>query len=84
MTNRFSHITSKRQVSDPYPNQKEQHFEAGIKGKPTTTKLGKGAYETLISLFSEERETSTSPLGVFVANSTKRNLLRQIEEIFKP
>ncbi|QPB07319.1 hypothetical protein [Pseudomonas phage BUCT553] len=37
-----------------------------------------------MSFLSEDTETPTSALGVFVANSTKRALRRQIEAVFKP
>lgn len=83
MTNRFSHITSKRRPEAPLTQQVSQ-CETNIKGKPSKKRIGREAYDTLIGLLAEAPETSTTPLGVFVANSTKRNLKRQVEELFQP
>ena len=58
--------------------------ETKIKGAPTTKRVGRETYDALMSLLSEEREGPTTPLGVFVANSTKRNLKRQMESIILP
>lgn len=55
-----------------------------LRGAPDTHRIGVKAYETLMGLLAEEPESPTSPLGVFVANSTKRALRRQIEATIKP
>lgn len=83
MTNRFSHITSKRQPEAPSTQQVSQR-ETTVKGKPTKKRIGREAYDTLMGLLAEAPESPTTPVGVFVANSTKRNLKRQVEELFTP
>ena len=84
MTNRFSHITSQRRVSSAVLQQSVSHVKPEVKGKPSQQRIGQQAYDTLMSLLSEGTETPTTPFGVLVANSTKRNLRKQIEEIFQP
>ena len=77
--NRFSHITSQRRVSKDVANS-----HVSVKGKPDTMRLGREAYDTLMSLLSEDTETPTTPYGVLLANSTKRNIRKQVEDLFKP
>ncbi len=83
MTNRFSHIKSQRRTEAPLTQQVSQ-CETTIKGKPKQQRIGRDAYDTLMSLVSEDSETPTTPYGVLIANSTKRNLRKQIESMFLP
>lgn len=55
-----------------------------VRGQPKPQRIGREAFETLMRLLAEESETPTTSLGVFVANSTKRALRRQIEAQFTP
>ncbi|AHN84653.1 hypothetical protein PV_002 (endogenous virus) [Gutovirus Vc1] len=55
-----------------------------MKGKPKQKRIGREAYDTLMGLLAEAPESPTTPVGVFVANSTKRSLKRQVEELFTP
>lgn len=82
MKDRFSHITS-NPTRLPLQEAVSQ-CETRVKGKKPQTRIGREAYDTLMGLLSEERETSTTELGTFVANSTKRNLKMQIESLFVP
>lgn len=67
------------------PSMRSGHSESSpVRGAPKVQRIGAEAYETLMSFLSEDTETPTSALGVFVANSTKRALRRQIEAVFKP
>lgn len=84
MTNRFSHLTSQKQKSEAVLHPKAPTSANNVKGKPKQKHLGRDAYETLLSLLVEDTETPLTPHGVFIANSTKRNLKRQVEEIFQP
>lgn len=77
--NKFNHIVSKNRTTAEATLQ-----TTNVKGKPECIRLGKEAFDTLTALLALEQEYSTSTLGVFVANSTKRNILRQVEELFKP
>lgn len=52
--------------------------------KKEPTRLGKENFDTLVGLFAEEAETAVTPLGVYVANSTKRKLKQQVEALFRP
>lgn len=85
MTNKFSHIKSHKKISatalSPTVSQSETK---GIRGKPDKKRIGRDAYDTLMSFLAEDLETPTTAYGVLVANSTKRNLRKQIEEIFIP
>ena len=81
MTNRFSHITSQRRISDSLTNTSPQ---AGLKGKPEKKRIGREAFDTLLGLLAEDSESPTTPYGVLLANSTKRNLRKQIEDLFQP
>lgn len=83
MTNRFSHLTSQRRTEAPLTQQVSQR-ETTIKGKPKQQRIGREAYDSLMSLLSLDTETPATPYGVLIANSTKRNLLMQIEELFQP
>lgn len=83
MQNRYSHITSNPNGTH-LPSQSVSQRETRVKGKKEVSRIGRDAYDTLVGLLAEEPETPTTPLGVFVANSTKRNLLKQIESLFKP
>lgn len=56
----------------------------GLRGAPPVQRIGREAFDTLMGFLSEDTETPTSALGVFVANSTKRDLRRKIEATFKP
>lgn len=55
-----------------------------LKGRPEPVRIGRKAYDTLMGLLSEVTESPVTPYGVLIDNSTKRNLRRQIEELFKP
>lgn len=52
--------------------------------KKERVRLGKENFDTLVGLFAEEAETADSPIGVYVANSTKRKLKQQVEALFRP
>ncbi len=85
MKNRFSHITSQSQVSDAALQSSVSQCETNnVKGKPTVKSIGRNAYDTLMGLLSVDTETPTTPYGVLIANSTKRNLKKQVKELFKP
>ncbi len=84
MTNRFSHITALKKTSDAALSRQVSQRETQVRGKPAKIQLGRDAYETLLGLMAEAPEDPTTPLGVFVANSTKRILKKQIEEVFVP
>ncbi len=83
MTNRFSHITSQRRTEAPFANKVSQ-CETQLKGKPKQQRIGRDAYDSLMGLLSLDTETPTTPYGVLIANSTKRTLRKQIEEMFQP
>ena len=53
-------------------------------GAPRATRIGREAYDTLMGLLSEDTETPTTPYGVLVANSTKRQLRKKVETLFQP
>lgn len=55
-----------------------------LRGKPKVTRIGSDAFDALMRLVAEDPETPTSPLGTFVANSTKRLLAKQIKELLAP
>ena len=84
MTNRFSHIQSPTRSTKSTLTNNVSQRETTIKGKPSNTRIGREAYDSLMSLLSLDTETPTTPYGVLIANSTKRNLRMQIEELFKP
>ena len=84
MQNRFSHITSQKQKSEAVLHPQAPVNGTNVKGKPKQQRLGRDAYDTLMSLLVEDTETPLTPHGVFIANSTKRNLKRQVEELFQP
>ncbi len=82
MNNRFDNITSKkRKISLP---QQEVSQRETLKGKPKQSRVGREAYDTLMGLLALDTETPTTHHGVYIANSTKRNLRMQIEELFQP
>lgn len=82
MTDRFSHIRSN--TDNPALRDQVSQRETNVRGKKEQQRIGREAYDTLMSLMAEAPETPTTQLGVFVANSTKRNLKLQIESLFKP
>lgn len=84
MKDRFSHITSRNPARDDNVSQRETIKAGKVRGAPEKERIGRAAYDKLISLLSEEQEVSTSPLGVFVANSTKRKIRSQFEGLFQP
>ena len=61
-----------------------QSHQTELRGKPKTERIGRKTYDALMALLTEEQESPTSPLGVFVANSTKRDLKRKMESIILP
>ncbi|AWD90751.1 hypothetical protein [Pseudomonas phage Alpheus] len=73
-----SHLSPSMRVHGDTPEP------TGLRGAPKVQRIGREAYETLMGFLSEDTESPTSALGVFVANSTKRALRRQIEAHFKP
>lgn len=91
MSNRFSQVTSKG-LQDPTKHRTEHLERIGALAKPESRsklspskkRIGREAYDTLMGLLSEDTETPTTPYGVLVANSTKRSLRKQIEDIFEP
>ncbi|QZI86130.1 hypothetical protein PODOV006v2_p0036 [Vibrio phage 15E36.1] len=83
MTNRFSHIKSQRRAEAPL-TQPVSQCETTIKGKPKQQRIGRDAYDSLMGLLAEAPESPTTHHGVFIANSTKRTLRKQIEELFLP
>jgi hypothetical protein len=84
MTNRFDHITSQKQKSEAALHPQAPTVASKVKGKPKLQRIGRDAYDTLMGLLSEDVETPLTPYGVFIANSTKRSLKRQVEGIFQP
>lgn len=60
------------------------HSDKEVKGKPTQKHVGRETYDALMALTAPVPESPTSPLGVFVANSTKRDLKRQMESLIRP
>lgn len=84
MKNRFSQVKSKSFTGSAPSHNNVSHRETDLKGKPKQQRIGREAYDTLMSLLSEAAETPSTPYGVLIDNSTKRNLRRQIEEIFTP
>lgn len=90
MKNRFSHITSKR--TDPTATESRiSTYEAAMASsaegnsvRPQKKRIGREAYDTLMGLLAEDSESPTTPYGVLVANSTKRNLRKQIEDLLQP
>lgn len=60
------------------------HSDREVKGKPTQKHVGRETYDALMALMEPVQESPTSPLGVFVANSTKRDLKRQMESLIRP
>lgn len=70
MSNRFDNLTARPAMD--------------VSRCETTYRIGREAFDTLMGLLAEDQETPTTPLGVFVANSTKRNLKHKIEVLFKP
>uniref|UniRef100_A0AAU6W0X9 Uncharacterized protein n=1 Tax=Pseudomonas phage Ulitu01 TaxID=3138550 RepID=A0AAU6W0X9_9CAUD len=67
------------------PSMRSGHSESSpVRGAPKVQRIGAEAYDTLMGFLSEDTESPTAPLGLFVANSTKRALRRQIEAVFKP
>ena len=88
MTNKFSHIKSQPRVNALLPeelrsNVSQRETSTSI-GRPKQHRLGKDAFETLMGLLSEDNETPSTPYGILLANSTKRNLRKQIREVFIP
>lgn len=81
MTDRFSHITS---TPSRKPDVSQRETPTKVKGKPVQRRIGRDAYDTLMKLLSLEDEFPTTPLGTFVANSTKRKLRKEIEDYFAP
>ncbi|ATW58185.1 hypothetical protein HOS47_gp26 [Pseudomonas phage uligo] len=69
---------SLRGNSDAAPNSNS------VRGKPKLTRIGTEAFDALMCLMAEDPETPTTHHGVFVANSTKRLLVRQIRELLAP
>ena len=83
--NRFSHITSHKKISEAALHPQAQNTGAtSVKGQPKQSRLGREAYDTLMGLLSEDTESPTTPYGVLIANSTKRNLKKQVERLFQP
>lgn len=81
MSNRFDHIKSQRRISQTVTNTEASPRPTV---KPEGKRIGRDAYDTLMSLLAEDTETPTTPYGVLVANSTKRNIKKQIKDLFKP
>ena len=52
--------------------------------KSSKLRIGRDAYDTLVGMLATVPESPTTPLGVFVANSTKRDLLMRINEKYEP
>lgn len=71
-------------LSPSMRNTGQSHEPSSLRGAPQVQRIGREAYETLMRFLAEDPESPTSPLGTFVANSTKRALKRQIEATFKP
>lgn len=76
-----------------YSSGLEQHRQAikdmelarkSLTGKPTTHHIGQKAYDALLSLLSEVQEKHDSPLGLFVANSTKRDIKQKLKGVIEP
>lgn len=55
-----------------------------VRGKPSQKRVGRETYDALMALLVTTQESPTSPIGVFVANSTKRDLKRQMESLIQP
>lgn len=51
---------------------------------PKPERIGRKAFDTLMSLLAEDPETPVTAHGIFIANSTKRKLKKQIEGLFLP
>ena len=83
MTNKFSQIEGHRRVAAETLN-KTSNMDSQVKGKPQQQRIGRTAYDTLMGLLALDSESPTTPYGVLIANSTKRNLKVQIEELFIP
>lgn len=83
MNDRFSHISS-NPARAALDKAQVSHCETKVKGKKELNRIGRDSYDTLMSLLSEDRETPETPYGVLIANSTKRNLRKQIESLFIP
>lgn len=49
------------------------------RGKPT---LNKESYEILLGIFAEDKETPSTEIGVFIANSTKRSIKEKVLNTF--
>ncbi|APU00177.1 hypothetical protein HOR54_gp40 [Vibrio phage Vp670] len=90
MKNRFSHITSKRTCDPTSIESQVKHYDrvkdalGSNSVRPQKKRIGREAFDTLMGLLAEDSESPTTPYGVLVANSTKRNLKKQIEDIFEP
>lgn len=78
----FSQVTSNPARQDTSETVSQR--ETKVRGKLEQKSLGRDAYDTLMALLAEEQESPTTNLGTFVANSTKRNLKKQIESLFRP
>ena len=75
----FGYLAKQRQAI-----QDMELAQRSLKGKPTTHHIGQKAYEALLSLLSEEQERHDSPLGLFVANSTKRDIKQKLKGVIEP
>lgn len=70
MNNRFDGITRVAPVNE-------------VKSKEPK-RIGRDVYDALMELLVEETERPTTPLGTFVANSTKREIRARINVLFRP
>ncbi|CAM0031019.1 hypothetical protein VPHD530_0043 [Vibrio phage D530] len=84
MTDRFSHITSNPARLATEGQAEVSQRETSLTGKPKQRIVGREVFDSLMGLLAEVPETPTTPLGVFVANSTKRELRKQMMEIIQP
>lgn len=86
-TNRFDHLTSKiKNQGKPWEdsmNESSRSVQARSL-QPEPKRIGRDAYETLMGLLAEDRETPTTPYGVLLANSTKRNIRKSVEALLIP
>lgn len=71
-------------LGDSLRNSLTGSGHSNVRGKPEKSRVGRKTYDALMGILAEEPETSTSPIGVYVANSTKRKLKKQMEELILP
>lgn len=83
MTNKFDNLDQHRAAAASATN-KVSHRETSMAGKPTQKRVGRDVFDTLMKLTAEDHESPMTPYGVLIANSTKRNLRKQIGELFLP